>query len=161
VKPDEVPRAVLDTSVLVPDRVRRALVAAARADQFEGIISPHIIGELYRVLTVIGIRRARGFSPALGRQLSRDSKALMSILLNDFELWNTEPPYDPPVTSDPDDHHLMLAARRAQAQFVVSNDDNNYPSADSMGLHVVDGIEFLSSNSFSLRLNERARVRGS
>lgn len=143
---------MLDTSVLAPDSLRRRLVGAARADQFEGIISPHIIGELYRVVTIIRIKREGKIDKALERQLSQGSKALMSILLTNFELWNTEPPYDPPVTPDPDDHHLLLAARRAQAGFVVSNDRKNYPPDDGSGRHIVDGIEYLNAEAFLEKL---------
>lgn len=146
------PRAVLDTSVLAPDSLRRRLVGAARADQFEGIISPHIIGELYRVLTLIRIKRAGKIGTALERQLSQDSKALMSILLTDFELWNTEPPYDPQATPDPDDHHLLLAARRGEAGFVVSNDGKNYPPDNGSGRHIIDGVEYLNAEAFLARL---------
>lgn len=44
-------RAVLDTSVLAPPRLRRELQVAAQADLFVGYWSPWIIAELNRVLT--------------------------------------------------------------------------------------------------------------
>jgi hypothetical protein len=51
-------RAVLDTSALVPSRVRRELQAAAQAGLYVGYWSPWIIAELNRVLTWRWIQRA-------------------------------------------------------------------------------------------------------
>jgi len=49
-------RAVLDTSVLVPVRLREDLQLLAQAGLFTGIWSPWIVAELNRVLTWKWIR---------------------------------------------------------------------------------------------------------
>src|SRR5690242_19336865 len=51
-------RAVLDTSALVPSRMRRELQVAAQAGLYVGYWSPWIIAELNRVLTWRWIQRA-------------------------------------------------------------------------------------------------------
>ena len=51
--------AVLDACSLYGNANRRALVQAALDGTFDGILSAHVIGELYRILTIRWIRKKR------------------------------------------------------------------------------------------------------
>jgi predicted nucleic acid-binding protein len=144
------PRAVVDTSCLATSGHRRRLVDAARADAYEGIISPHIIGELYRVVTLLRIRDAGGWSMELNRKLSTGSKAMMNILLDAFELWNTNLPDEDEAfeSKDVDDRHLMTAAIRAKAAYIVSNNTIVFPAANINERHMLHGVEYIRAQDF-------------
>jgi PIN domain len=145
--------AVLDTSVLYGNTSRRALVEAIRQGRFDGVWSPHVIGELYRVLTIRWLRK-NGFGAASLADLSRVSKDMMDVLLAALTLVDTGPTaHEPPITlSDADDFHLVRAARLAGAGFVVSANTNDFPPTNAQGRHVFQGIEFIECAPFLARL---------
>jgi hypothetical protein len=145
--------AVLDTSVLYGNTSRRAPVEAIRQGRFDGVGSPHIIGELYRVLTIRWLRK-RGFDAASLTDLSRASKDMMDVLVATLRLVDTGPAADEPLTvlDDADDFHLVRAARLAGAGFVVSANTRDFPPQDAQSRHVFEGIEFIECASFLDRI---------
>lgn len=89
------PRAVLDTSALVPARLRRELQLTAQSRLFVAYWSPWIIAELNRVLTWRWIQRTPtpDLSRANERQCSEAAHTMMELLLTTFQLVETQPPY--------------------------------------------------------------------
>ena len=145
--------AVLDTSVLYGTTSRRALVEAIRQGRFDGVWSPHIIGELYRVLTIRWLRE-NGFDTRSLTDLSRASKDMMDVLLAALTLVDTSPTADEALVTmnDADDFHLVRAARLAGAGFVVSANTRDFPKRNARNQHVFDGIEFVECAPFLARL---------
>lgn len=144
------PRAVLDTSTLVPTGLRRSLQEAARRGWFIGIWSPWIIGELYRVLTWQWLERTRDFSPAIAAACSRNAKSMMTLLIATFEIVSPVPPYPPawPEFTDVDDHPIWAAAVVGRAPYVVSENTRHFPPAGPDGRHSFQGIEYLTVEEF-------------
>lgn len=141
--------AILDTSVLYGNGSRRAIVGACNDGLFEGVWSPHIIGELYRVLTLRWIEKT-GLSKESLATLSRKSKDMMDVLTASFQLVNTAPiPNENPFDiSDVDDYHLIRAARIARATHIVSNNTNDFPLVDETGRYRFEGIELITASDF-------------
>ncbi len=150
---DEPIVAVLDTSVLYGNSSRRALVEALRQGLFDGVWSPHIIGELYRVLTTRWLRQ-NGFDAVSLNSLSRSSKDMMDVLLAVLSLIDTSPMPDesPIVLSDAGDFHLIRAARLAGARYIVFRNTQDFPDMDADGRHVFDSVEFVEYEPFLRRL---------
>ncbi|HEY7020178.1 MAG TPA: PIN domain-containing protein [Ktedonobacterales bacterium] len=153
-------RAVLDTSSLVPARLRRDLQQAEQLGSFTAIWSPWIIAELNRVLVWRWIkhpppgRLANDLSDANERRCAEAAKVMMQWLLPSFEVVNTLPPY-PPVweqLTDAWDHPVWAAAKVGGAQYVVSENSHDYPPSQSDGRHVYEGIEYLGGEVFLARL---------
>jgi hypothetical protein len=145
--------AVLDTSVLYGNASRRALVDAIRCGRFDGVWSPHVIGELYRVLTIRWLR-THGFATTSLAELSRASKDMMDVLLAALHLVDTSPSADEALTvlDDADDYHLVRAARLAGASFVVSANTRDFPPKNTEGRHVFEDIEFIECAPFLARI---------
>jgi hypothetical protein len=149
-------RAVVDTSALVPARLRRDLQQAAQLGAFVGIWSPWIIGELNRVLVWRWIkdappnRTANDLSDANERRCGMAAKIMMEWLLPSFELVAPLPPYPPAWTElhDQWDHPIWAAAKLGRASHVISQNSHDYPPAGGDGRHVFEGVEYLDGDSF-------------
>ena len=149
-------RAVLDTSVLVPARLRRDLQQAPQLGELAGIWSPWIIAELNRVLVWRWIKEPPpglvigDLSDANERRCADAAKKMMEWLLPSFELIDPLPPYPPAweSLSDEWDHPIWAAAKLANAQYVVSDNTHDYPPRRDDGRHVYDGIEYIGGESF-------------
>jgi hypothetical protein len=152
------PRAVLDTSALVPPRLRIALQQAADNGQFIAIWPPWIVAELYRVLTWRWLERTRNYSAANYAACGRSAKTMMALLIATFETVSPVPPYPPawPTLADLDDYPIWAAARLGRADYVVSNNSRDFPPPGPDGRHRYEGIEYLTAQEFLGRL-----VRGS
>lgn len=137
------PRAVIDTSSLVPAGLRRALQQTARGGGFVAIWSPWIVAELYRVLTWQWLKRNPDFSTANETACSRSAKAMMTLLIATFEIVSPVPPYPQAwgTLVDVDDLPVWAAAIMAGARYVVSENTHDYPPPDASGRHVYEGIE--------------------
>jgi predicted nucleic acid-binding protein len=148
------PRAVLDTSVLVPAGLRRDLHEAARRQAFIAIWSPWIIGELYRVLTWRWLARTPDFSLANEAACSRSAKTMMALLIATFEIVAPVPPYPAawPSLTDGDDHPIWAAALLSRAQYVVSENIRHFPPIGQNGRHSYQGVEYLTARTFFSRL---------
>lgn len=144
-------RAVLDTSSLVPPRLRRDLQEAAQLEMYVGIWSPWIIAELNRVLVWRWIER-KGVQSE--RECSRQAKAMMDILLPSFELVPALPPYPPAWESLSDrwDHPIWAAAKEGTAQYVISENTRDFPPCNSDGRHIHEEIEYIRGYAFLERL---------
>lgn len=145
-------RAVIDTSSLVPSRLRRELQQLAVASAFVAIWSPWIIAELNRVLVWRWIkdRTDNDLSDANERRCGAAAKRMMAILLPSFEIVTPLPPYPTawPALSDPWDHPIWATAVAGNARYVVSENTHDYPPRQSDGRFVHEGIEYLGGGAF-------------
>jgi predicted nucleic acid-binding protein len=144
-----VPRAVCDTSVLVPPALRRHLQNEAVADHFVPLWSPWIIGELYRVLAWRWAKK-HGTSNAAHKACSQAADTMMAILLADWVLVDIKPPWSPawPALEDPNDIPIWATAVAGHAQYVVSENTSDFPPADVQGRHIWQDIEYIQAQPF-------------
>jgi hypothetical protein len=146
------PRAVIDTSVLFVPRLRATLQELALEGAFTALWSPWIIAELNRVLVWQWITERTGgdLSRANQRKCSQAAKKMMTLLLGAFEVVNPRPPY--PMAweqlTDLGDHPVWAAAVQGHAQYVVSNNTQDYPPRQPDGRYSHQGIEYMSRDDF-------------
>jgi putative PIN family toxin of toxin-antitoxin system len=136
-----VPRAVLDTNVLVsalisPSGPSAALLLEVRAGAFEVVVSPLLLAELSDVLARPKIRRYVSESEAA---------AYIELVRQIATLQDDPPPAGVPLSADPDDEYLIDLARVAGADVLVSGDAH---LLDLRGqLPIMPPAEFLASLS--------------
>ena len=149
-------RAVVDTSSLVPARLRHDLQQAAQLGASIRLWSPWIIAELNRVLTwrwikvpLPGVSRA-DLSASNERRCSEAAKLMMEWLLPSFALVNPLPPYPPAweTLTDTWDLPIWAAAKLGRARYIISENTRDYPPRDAQGRAAYDGIEYLSGTTF-------------
>jgi hypothetical protein len=159
-------RAVLDTSVLVPARLREELQSLAQDGAFTAIWSPWIIAELYRTLTwrwiahpAVRVTTAGGnvvtacdISPANWARCGQQAKRMMQILLStpNWQLVDPRPPYPPAweTLDDVWDEPIWAAAVIGQVQYVVSDNTHDFPPCEVDGRHIYEGIEYINGTDF-------------
>ena len=153
-------RAVIDTSSLVPARLRRDLQQAAQLGAFTAIWSPWIIAELNRVLVWRWIKHPppgkleNDLSDANERRCAEAAKVMMQWLLPTFELASPLPPYPPAweQLADMWDHPIWAAAKVASAQYIVSENTHHYPPLQEDGRQWYEGGGVLGGNAFLARV---------
>lgn len=99
-------RAVLDTSVLVPETSRRDLQQIADVGLYEAVWSSWIVAERNRILTVRWLKTNDcDLTDGAQRILSTAAKTMMRILLGTFTLIDPPLPHAEPwePLADPDD----------------------------------------------------------
>jgi hypothetical protein len=159
-------RAVLDTSVLVPARLREDLQSLAQDGAYTAIWSPWIIAEVNRTLTWhwlarhgVRVTTTEGhrvttcdISHANWMHCGLMAKRMMEILLTtpNWELVDPHPPYPNAWDAFTDvwDYPIWAAAIGSEAQYVVSNNIHDYPPLNAMGRHIHEGVEYLSGANF-------------
>ncbi|MHB1610071.1 MAG: PIN domain-containing protein [Sulfobacillus sp.] len=142
-------RAVCDTSVLVPSGYRKRLQEAAVAGLFTPIWSPWIIGELYRILSWKWTVK-HGPSDLEQRRCSKNANQMMLLLEPYWELVSSTPPWPAswPQLTDSFDEPIFATAFRGQAQYVISNNTNDFPPEDAQKRHIWQGIEYMPASVF-------------
>jgi putative PIN family toxin of toxin-antitoxin system len=115
-----VPRAVLDTNVLVsglisPGGHSAALLLELRAGAFELVVSPILLAELGDVL---GRPKFRPYVTAA------EAAAFVELVGNEATIYNDPPPAEERLSADPDDEYLLDLARAASADVLVSGDSH-------------------------------------
>ena len=128
------PTAVIDTNVIVSGlgwggTPRSVLDAAIRGD-FLAVVSPLLLEELLRVLTV-----------KLGWEADRAAGAATDVL--DFAHMVVPPRIVVPRLADPKDHHVIAAAVAAEADFIVTGDRHLLELGSYEGLRIMTPAEFL------------------
>jgi predicted nucleic acid-binding protein len=126
------------------------LIEAIRQGRFDGVWSPHIIGELYRILTVRWLQKYGADADSL-KELSRSSKVLMYLAAT-LRVVDTGPHEDENLP-DPDDFHLIRAARLSHASFIVSENRADFPPLERDGRYRYDGVEYITYVDFLSRLD--------
>jgi predicted nucleic acid-binding protein len=117
--------ALLDTCVLVPSRARDVLLEIASTGTYRPLWSTEILNELDRTLRLL--LGKRGMSPevidAYLTRLTRQMKtAFPDALVTDWE--PLVPTVQPP---DPDDRHVVAAARAGRADVIVTDNLADFP----------------------------------
>jgi putative PIN family toxin of toxin-antitoxin system len=113
-----VPRAVLDTNVLVsalvsPGGASAQLLFELRGGAFELKVSPLLLAELSEVL-----RREK-----FRRYVAEDeADAYVELIRREGQALDDPPPGLSPLSADPDDEFLIDLARAAKADVLVSGD---------------------------------------
>jgi uncharacterized protein len=113
-----VTRGVADVNVLVsaavaPDGIPARLFRAAISDQWQLVVSPHLLAELDEVLHRDKFRR----------RLSVDEAETHVNVIRGLAEIVPDPPLPwPAATRDPDDDYLVALARAASVDFLVSGD---------------------------------------
>jgi putative PIN family toxin of toxin-antitoxin system len=113
-----VPRAVLDTNVLVsalitPAGASAQLLVELRAGAFELVVSPRLLDELRDVLG----------RPKLRRHVSEaDADAYVELIRRASLVVDDHAPSGEPLAADPDDEYLVDLARHARVEALVSSD---------------------------------------
>lgn len=122
--------ALFDTNVLFGHKCRQFISDVAYEDLCECYWSPHIIGELYRVLTVRKLGEL-GFDHA--KQLSKSSKEMMDIMEPIFYCVNSYSHHDLDLKRgirDKDDFHLYQAAVLEGIDYIVTNNGKDLKSVE-------------------------------
>jgi len=148
----ERPVAVLDSSVLVPQWSRIALVRMAerRDAPFSPVWSEWIIGETWRVLTSQWLARATGVDAVQRRSLARTANQMMRYLIPVMILVSLRGYAGPepwPQLPDPDDAPLWETAVVAGARYVISHNVRHFPPL-VQGRYVYQGVEYLTAVEF-------------
>jgi hypothetical protein len=147
-----VPRAVLDSSVLVPVWSRFVLqrLAARPVPAFVPVWSEWIIAETWRVLSWRWFVRAGRADPAEWHRLSRAANAMLRHLLPVMVLVSLREAADMvpwPTLGDEADTPIWRTAVVANARYVVSQNVADLPPLDD-GRHIYGGIEYLTAIEF-------------
>jgi putative PIN family toxin of toxin-antitoxin system len=113
-----VPRAVLDTNVLVsalisPGGASARLLLELRAGAFELVVSPTLLAELREVLGREKVRRYVTEAEAV---------AYVDLIQHEATILDDPAPSARPLSADPDDEYLVDLARAAAADVLVSGD---------------------------------------
>ncbi len=149
-------RAVVDTSSLFPNVLRRRLQEQAALGRFIPIWSPWIIAELNRVLVWRWIkapppsRPVNDLSAANEHRCGESAKRMMEIMLPVFEVITPLPPYPPAweTLTDRWDEPIWAAAVLGSAHYVVSENTRHYPPSQADGRHIYQGVEYLGGRAF-------------
>ncbi len=115
---DGVPRAVLDTNVLVsalisPGGGSARLLLELRSGAFDLIVSPLLLAELREVLRRDKFRRYVS---------EAEADAYVELIRIESVIHADPAPSSEPLSADPDDEYLIDLARDAQADAIVSGD---------------------------------------
>lgn len=134
-----VPRAVLDTNVLVsalitPVGATARLLAEFQAGAFEIVVSPMLLVELRDVLDREKIRRYVTIAEA---------DAYVELIHRDSIVLDDPQPSPDPMGVDPDDEYLVDLARAARVDALVSGDGRLLDLREV--LRVMTPAEFLAS----------------
>jgi predicted nucleic acid-binding protein len=117
--------ALLDTCVLVPSRARDVLLEIASTGAYRPLWSTEILAELDRTLRLLLAKR--GTSPEvidayLTRLTQHMQTAFPDALVTDWE------PLVPTIQlPDPDDRHVVAAARAGRADVIVTDNLADFP----------------------------------
>jgi putative PIN family toxin of toxin-antitoxin system len=134
-----VPRAVLDTNVLVsalisPGGSSAQLLLELRAGAFELVVSPLLLAELREVLRRDKFRRYVA---------GDEADAYVELIRREGQVLDDPSPGGAPLSADPDDEFLVDLARMANVDVLVSGDSHLLELRDR--LPVMTPAEFLAS----------------
>lgn len=143
--------AVIDTCVLVSSSNREHLITAAFEELYIPYWSPWIIAELNQAMTWNWIKN-KGLVDR--KQFSKRYKDMMALLTAHFNCVDPKPPWINawPELNDQDDLPIWSTAKFIQAKYIVSENTNDFPPADSNRQHIWEGIEYIKVSDFLNRI---------
>jgi predicted nucleic acid-binding protein len=116
---------LLDTCVLVPSRARDVLLEIASTGAYRPLWSTEILDELDRTLRLLLAKRATSpevIDAYLTRLTQQMNTAFPDALVTDWE------PLVPTIQlPDPDDRHVVAAARAGRADMIVTDNLADFP----------------------------------
>ena len=134
-------RLVLDTNVVFSGLLwqgppYRVLEMVRRQPNLLLFSSAALLDELADVLT----------RPAATKRLALIGKSARAVLADIVEVVDLVEPIEVPrvVPNDPDDDHVIAAARAARADFIVSGDSDLLSLGDFQGIKVLTAAGFLA-----------------
>lgn len=119
--------ALLDTCVFVPSRARDMLLEVASMGVYRPLWSSEILKELDRTLRLLLAKRGASpdeIDPYLTRLFRQMRITFPDALVNEWE--ELVPTI---VLPDPDDRHVVAAARAGQADVIVTDNLADFPPA--------------------------------
>ena len=125
--------ALLDTNVLVPGSLRYTLLYTAAECLYRPFLSEDILAELYGTLIRIGMDNAQAL-----QVLTLFRQRFPEALVTDYH------DLIPLLTNQQNDRHILAAAVKAHAQFIVTNNLRDFPPASLAPFE----IEALFPNDF-------------
>lgn len=144
--PSLLPRAVLDTSVLMSGD-RHWLWVAALQGLFEGVWSAFIVAELVRVRYRRTLQQAMQRMPVedflRNREYDRRIGTLVHQLSAVLDLADYQAVTLGGVLSDPDDEYVLATALAGRANYIVSHNTRDFPVN-----HIVMGVRYLTPPEF-------------
>ncbi len=141
--------AVLDSSVLVPQwsRVILQQLAARSHHRFAPAWSEWIVAETWRVLAWRWLTHASRADDAEWHSLTRSANQMLRYLLpvmTHVSLRDYAGPPPWPGLRDQNDAPIWETAVVARAQYVVSQNTNDFPPL-AQGRHAHEGVEYLTA----------------
>jgi PIN domain len=149
-------RVLVDTDVLWGAARRKVIALAALEERLlEPFWSPHIIGELYHGLTLNRILKSGWpLSVDARHALTRNAETAMDRLASAFSLVDSSQPHSSwPNPKDVDDQHLFVAAKRCNAELVISENQRDFPPRTRSGKHVYEDVEYITYAELLTRLH--------
>ncbi len=119
--------ALLDTCVLVPSRSRDVLLEIASAGAYRPLWSTEILAELDRTLRVLLAKRGAS-AEEIDAYLTRLFRQ-MRITFPDALVTEWEELVSTIYLPDPDDRHVVAAARAGRADVIVTDNLADFPPA--------------------------------
>lgn len=119
--------ALLDTCVLVPSRARDVLLEIASAGAYRPLWSTEILAELDRTLRVLLAKRGAS-AEEIDAYLTRLFRQ-MRITFPDALVTEWEELVSTIYLPDPDDRHVVAAARAGRADVIVTDNLADFPPA--------------------------------
>ena len=119
--------ALLDTCVLVPSRARDVLLEVAGAGAYRPLWSTEILAELDRTLRVLLAKRGAS-AEEIDAYLTRLFRQ-MRITFPDALVTEWEELIPTIYLPDPDDRHVVAAARAGRADVIVTDNLADFPPA--------------------------------
>jgi putative PIN family toxin of toxin-antitoxin system len=133
-------RAVLDVNVIVSATIVKKgtpheLLTALRAQEWTLVISPEILGEIQRVLSLPKIVRRYGLTPQDIRDVLQLLETRATVVPGRLKI--------SPTARDPDDDHILVCAVEGRVDYIVSGDE------DLLSLDRYEGIPIVSPLAFA------------
>ena|SRR5690554_1227838 len=133
---------ILDTNTVISGLLwhgaPRQLIEALRLQQIAVTSSPELLAELAEVLARKKFSTRIQQAGLSAREMAEDYASLVSII--------TPPPLPEPICRDPDDDAVLACAVAAQADAIVTGDD------DLLSIRLYQGISILTADAATQRI---------
>jgi hypothetical protein len=151
-EPDQLLYLLVDSNVFGRRAWIQSLIDAAQAGYVRLYWSPTIIEEMARMRQLIWMRNRLKegevtLTEAIRRRYSVEAHRWMDFIGPHFHVVENKPPFAPAWADpmpDPYDAPIWTAARRADADIIVTQNLRDGPPRNARGLQVFDGVLYLN-----------------